>query len=478
MYRILILFTLLTIGLSSFGQNVQEPENYCGTVELSAEQQEFLDYFHSHESEFTGLQQAEAVKYIPVKVHSVGDDNGEGHMASADILRVICELNDWYQLVNFYFYLYEDIDIINNSGYYNHSSAITGSLMMNQNNVADVLNMYFVNDPAGNCGYFSPGGDAVAIKKSCAGASNTTVPHEVGHYFSLPHTFHGWEGGTPPANQREFVDGSNCNNVGDGFCDTPADYLADRWHCPYSGPVLLDPHGDTVIPDGSYIMSYANDACTYQFSPQQRSAMRAYQVSKRNSLTNHTLPSFIVDGPSELVFPTDQMGGVPPNSTTFTWKAVDGASQYLLQISRVPIVVNNEIDVLVQDTSFQVSGLSSNKKYFWKVSTIANGNVCLDNTTTIQSFTTGWPTGIEDQQLSDLRIYPNPLGKGQNLTIAFGKPLTNGLVELTNLQGQAIAQYAADGSLLQVPTANVPAGIYLIRIHSEEGSRTERIVLQ
>ena len=44
-------------------------------------------------------------------------------------------------------------------------------------------------------------------------------PHEMGHFFGLLHT-HGYSN---TVKTDEFVDGSNCNEAGDYFCDTPAD---------------------------------------------------------------------------------------------------------------------------------------------------------------------------------------------------------------------------------------------------------------
>lgn len=118
-----------------------------------------------------------------------------------------------------------------------------GEDMMDENNVDDLLNVYFVSDPAGNCGYFSPSDNGVAVAKSCAMPGGTTIAHEFGHFFSLPHTFYGWEYGIPDDEDQEWVNGANCNSAADGFCDTPPDYLDYRWNCP--GPLQTDPNGDT-----------------------------------------------------------------------------------------------------------------------------------------------------------------------------------------------------------------------------------------
>ena len=56
------------------------------------------------------------------------------------------------------------------------------------------------------------------IKNDCtaAGGNDTTLSHELGHYFDLYHT-HETSFGT------ECPSGSNCQSAGDMVCDTPAD---------------------------------------------------------------------------------------------------------------------------------------------------------------------------------------------------------------------------------------------------------------
>ena len=103
--------------------------------------------------------------------------------------------------------------------------------MPNQNNinsldsirekVSSASSIYFtdyVESSTGGslCGYaYYPGGaDVILMKNSCA-TNGSTLPHEVGHFFSLRHT-HG------PSNlltTTELVDGSNCDTDGDEICD-------------------------------------------------------------------------------------------------------------------------------------------------------------------------------------------------------------------------------------------------------------------
>jgi hypothetical protein len=72
----------------------------------------------------------------------------------------------------------------------------------------------------------------------------------------------------------EFVDGSNCNDAGDYFCDTPADPMLSpaivnganvNAQCVYFGN-QKDGHNQLYVPDATNIMSYAPSKCLSHFS--------------------------------------------------------------------------------------------------------------------------------------------------------------------------------------------------------------------
>ena len=42
-------------------------------------------------------------------------------------------------------------------------------------------------------GYYSSQGDYVIVRKEELIKGNNTLSHEIGHFFSLRHTFYGWE---------------------------------------------------------------------------------------------------------------------------------------------------------------------------------------------------------------------------------------------------------------------------------------------
>lgn len=480
MYKSLSFLFATGILLWTFISSAQPITQHCGTTELDPERKEFLRLFQQTDM-YRNFDDGRSTYYIPVTMHIVGKTNGDGFFSNPNALRVLCETNQQYQPIGFHFYLAGNIRYIKNDNYYEHTFQ-QGSNMMQNNNVAGTLNMYIVNDPGGTCGYFSGFQDAVALRKGCLEVGSTTTSHEFGHYFSLPHTFNGWEGNPPPAWQRDRVDGTNCNTTGDGFCDTPADYLPDRWNCPYNGPVLKDPVGDTLNPDATLIMSYSSDHCQTRFSPQQRLAMRTYLITQRSwLLTNpapNTLPAMV---PPIMKSPeTDQI--VPPNAATFTWNKAPGANRYHLQVSRIPIFALNDVDVVISDTTYFADNLLTDRTYYWRVSALNNGNTCTSAVAQGVTFRTWFPTGISAPELTNFSLYPNPVGAGEVFIADLSAyPNLEGVAMLTDLVGRTVWQeniFSSGSTTLQIPTSNLAKGVYLFHIRSEEGIGTRRVVIQ
>ena len=271
--RALFTIVLLVLGGQASAQN--NNTGGCGTSTPQSEVDKIYDFVQHNPAAYSKTT-AGTIDSIPLSIHIVGTDAGAGYYPLSNLFPVLCKLNNHFAPVNFHFYIKWPIDYINKTTYYQHDFW-RGNTMMQQYNVGDAANVYFVQDPAGNCGYYTYGADAVAIGKNCAGPNSTTLTHELGHYFSLPHTFYGWENGNTPSNPeavRRSGPGTNCNGAGDGFCDTDADYYSSRWGCP--GPVnKTDNYGDYYHLDSSMFMSYSTDNCQSRFSNQQAAAMQA-----------------------------------------------------------------------------------------------------------------------------------------------------------------------------------------------------------
>ena len=105
-----------------------------------------------------------------------------------------------------------------------------------------------------------------------AGLNAYLWSHELGHYFTLPHTFVG--PATQYVNSPVIINGASfsCYQTGDGFCDTPADINCLTGTCiPLCS--MDDPLGYPYSPDPTLLMSYY-DVCANRFSGEQKQAMR------------------------------------------------------------------------------------------------------------------------------------------------------------------------------------------------------------
>ncbi|MDX2003021.1 MAG: T9SS type A sorting domain-containing protein [Chitinophagales bacterium] len=351
--------------------------------------QEMLDWLRNHQANrnIAVYKSSNGITYLPIKIHIVGNDNGAGYYKISSLLDAMCKLNEQYAPYDWQFYIYQDINYINSEALNKHTGNYQS--IINSESVLNVANMFFVDDPSGACGYYYGGGGPgtggwggrqgfVAINESCAGPENSTIAHELGHFFSLPHTFSGWEGRSatdaPTAND-ERVDGSNCGFAGDGFCDTPADYLSDRWNCPYSG-TKTDFAGDPYNPDGRFYMSYSNDACTQYHSPEQVDAIKSFLVDRRSyMLMAHDSFPEITDTVKAL-FPANGVVGVPVNYINLKWSSVPGATHYSLQVTRSSNGTLLDKDTILTDTSVFISGLAVGYQYRWRVRAFNAAETC------------------------------------------------------------------------------------------------------
>ena len=115
-----------------------------------------------------------------------------------------------------------------------------------------------------------------------------SFPHELGHYFSLPHTHRGNErvnrNITCPVGWSCWLHPGDlaCTRMGDGFCDTPADprMSGKVSSCVYTG-TDTDQNDDLYVPDVRNVMAYGNKSCRNWFSAEQRIAMD-WQIANKN----------------------------------------------------------------------------------------------------------------------------------------------------------------------------------------------------
>ncbi|MFH6769602.1 zinc-dependent metalloprotease [Gaetbulibacter aquiaggeris] len=291
------LFTgiIVLFPFNIFCQNNSDP--ICGTVTSA----ETLDYFNTlkpqlkhYEAAFMSSKKTQkngksiSKNYIPIKAHIIRSSNGDGGMDTSELENAITILNNTFGNAFMEFFLCNGINYINNDSFYHFKSNQEQSLV-DANNVSGVINIYFTEtiENASNeyvCGYTynKKNYDVIVMQNGCAG-NDSSLAHELGHYFSLIHT----HGADNTCMTKEMVNGNNCSSDGDQICDTPADPKLTIENvnnfCRYIG-TETDSNGEHYTPDTKNIMSYSMKGCRSHFSEQQLARMYAYFMTTKNYL--------------------------------------------------------------------------------------------------------------------------------------------------------------------------------------------------
>jgi Secretion system C-terminal sorting domain len=488
---------LSTLCVLYFSQNAlaqHNPDIWCGTKGKSPWLVEYQKNKVAHAD--NGLDTNWL--YVPMTIHSVGNDAGGGHFNFDKIIQAVCQMNENFVPARIRFYLRPDdpVRILNNSAWYEHDWW-SGSEMIEENYLQDRLNAFVVSDPAGACGYSWH--DVIVLGKNCSGSGNSTWTHEAGHHFSLPHTFSGWEGedldfSGPAPNQInghgvEKVDGSNCLVSGDGFCDTKADYLNYRWPCNdslRSNVIQKDPNGVEFRSDATLFMSYALDQCESRFSQEQISAMR------ENLQTEHNIyqqidqwPSGIDDsGAQSLVSPIDSIVS-PYNDVTFKWNPVPGANFYTVELGLFEDFTPRLIYKSVRDTFYRHTGnLPKNKLLRWRVHAYSNFDLCNpnDNMQVGLFFSKDLSATNELESSLSVSFQPNPVFSGGAATLQITADRKSAMqLQVHDMNGKLVSTReltVIEGeNAIDVDAGTLQAGLYLVSLRNELGSVLRKMLV-
>ncbi|HOY08166.1 MAG TPA: zinc-dependent metalloprotease [Saprospiraceae bacterium] len=493
--QIILSLSLLFFLSSAYAQ--QLTGNWCGNAGVTP----WMEWYKDHRNELSQTRSDE-ILYVPVTVHIIGTDQGTNLFPMDKAVQAICGMNERYTEAKIQFYLMpgDPFRFVNNSDWYEHQYP-AGAQMINQNNIPDRLNAYVVGDPAGNCGYAWQ--DAIVLGSGCSGASNSTWSHEAGHHFSLPHPFSGWEGtdwdfSQPAPNtvgnnrQVERIDGTNCEDAGDFFCDTPPDYLHDRWQCDdnhESEQIQHDPNNVAFRSDATLIMGYASDACTSRFTPEQINAMRSNLETEHSGYLQVSEPGLMIDDEMavQLVSPIDSHI-VQYNNFELIWNALPNATIYVVEVFLYPNMgLTNRLfyKTLYNETSITVDQpMPNNRTLYWRVRAYNEWDVCNPNDNAqvglLKTRNISATNELERSVTADLS--PNPVAGGQPamLSVSSDESMDAKLV-VTDAAGRICRQqevriYPGDNRL-DIETASLEAGIYIISLQNEKGMLLKRLAV-
>ncbi len=464
-----------------------------------------------------GFQRGGDPKYVPVVVHDIRELDGTGAIAPSRIYDLICSLNQYYDEQNVGILLFlDEINIIkNNSAYNDHTGA--GETILFQNKKSGKVNIFIPRtaNTGGSSlgtvlGYYDPGPDWMVLRPAEVNGSSNTFYHELGHYFSLPHPFRGWDseaydpvihgvqvGTFSPSNQgirNEFQNGSNCNIAGDLICDTPPDYNhfgnGLNWGCNYTGGAK-DPNGDLIDPDETNIMSYFGDCNPTSFTDDQRDIMiadlnfRLATPTARRLVLADPSPGDVGQFSNAIEPINDEV--VASNGNIFIdWGDVTGATDYILEVDRFPNFGFQPFRIVVSNSEYNFDGsnLILNNEYYWRVKAVSPWDAC-SPWSPVQSFKTNSISALNQiEGLESFKIFPNPINLGREINLQSTSRISfSGNLEIINISGQ-VMQSEADfiiqsGAFNKViDTKSLTAGVYFLRIVSSEGIVQEKFVVQ
>ena len=475
---IVLFFTFLFFG--AYAQN----SNFCGTPH-DAEGEKFLtNYFEGK----VQLKNTTDIIWVPMTIHLVSPSNGSiPGFREKEAGIALCQLNVDFEPTGIQFYI-SSFNYIANDNYYDHTFQ-QGFQMMEFNNVNGTINSYFVSSPAGNCGYFSPSGGAVALAFGCSGPFSHTWAHEIGHYLSLPHTFRGWEGEDYEQGDiaPNVVNGSlveraadtlNCANQADRFCDTPADYLSFRWNCNNnneSSVTQSDPDSTEFRSDGTYFMSYSNDACMDKFSMLQQDAMVVnLQTTKPNQIDSDYVPIEIDYENIYQVYPIDQEI-VNDDDVLLQWED-EGQDiiGYHLEMSKFEGFNFIFEDVFVIGTSYMINDLQNDDEFFWRITPVTKSGSC--NEPIVNSFITSFVVSTQDlEKQENLTLSPNP--NNGSFILSSDVELI-GTIRIYNMHSQLIYSEKATNSKSQSLNIITPSGLYILQIDLNGKKINKKFIVQ
>jgi hypothetical protein len=502
-YLFLLTFLLVNFG---FSQGVL---GVCGTnaYDNYLIKQRMLE--NRAEWENKVLQRGGALTYIPITYWAVAKNDGSGRVPYKNIIDNICCLNSTiYNSFGIFLYI-KGIYDLNNTYIYDDPSSTLGKAYINQIMQANYnsVNVFVSNGvngaDAGVLAFYNPQGDYVVCGKKNLNSSCPTLGHEIGHFFSLAHTFFGWEGtiyndltmncikATPttiPMSGElvEYVDRNkpgttsgkkNCEEAADGFCDTPADYeLGYGWTggCDYNG-CARDPDNVQLDPSEVNLMGYFLN-CIKEFSQNQKDAILKDMLSnKRNFLrkVNYTPKAEVTDQPFYIT-PTNSNPAKGYDTIKFDWEDVPNADYYVFDIAENNGFNLNPKTFILTHSDTTLTNLIKNHTYYWRVTPYNSNSFCVEPRVVIFR-SPAWTVASENIEINGLSSYINQLSPGESKLVITCDQSQVVTVQILNASAQIIEsrKILLNNGDNNVNLDQLIPGFYLYRIINE--SRNENV---
>lgn len=255
--------------------------------------------------------------------------------------------------------------------------------------------------------------------------------------------------------------------IGDGFTESVS---LEATGAALPGSVTFSPN--PADPGATVTVSVTNLTPTQGLA--QDITLSASDGVHENSV-DISLNVLAIPGSADMMIPLPDAVEVPLQAS-FEWGSAPYADSYKLKISDDLDNFNANIvySATTAATSFTLStNLTADKTYYWLVE---SKNDCGSSTSATRSFYTGLVNGLQDLDGNAFSAQPNPAN--ETLHLRFEQPLASALaVELSSLAGQVVqrAGIQAGEKSLDLNLAQVPAGLYLLRLAGEHQTLVQKI---
>jgi len=510
MMKSFILCLVTVLSLSTLGE---AQRSSCSTVQDEA----FFERLENNlKRSNQTVEKGYVPRFVPVHFHIVTDTDGSNGLSRDRVISQLCKLNDRYAEADMIFYI-DEISEINNTNL-NHRPRLSTSVDLMRNSKTNAMNLFLVTEilqndgsPSGSAGYYSGGSsDYVVMLKDQLGNDRFTIEHEIGHFFSLPHTHVGWEGdisqgsssggyqpsihgdtvtitvitGSTQAGsvEVELVDGSNCTTAGDRICDTPPDYgFGQSCGCCTMVYDVWDRNGDKIEPMIDNVMSYSENCDPFLFTAEQVLAMQSdFDSSSRSYLRKGEVTEYNpITSPVNIISPVDDQVYENFDGVLIEWEPLPEADYFKVNLSGT-----QQLSYETTDTELYITDLRPNGIYFIDVFGVNKfGTGCQLITRRVFLTGTGSTSVNEVSFLDAYAVYPNPAQSGSIVTFNFeSKKAVNARLRMTHISGrQVMAQQIAIArgtNNVDIPTLGLDSGLYLLEIETEEGILLEKLIIE
>jgi hypothetical protein len=512
--RIFTFLFLLTLASSSFGQR-----SICGVSH--SDQKEMIAFIDNFNKTADHSSRRVDPVYVPVKFHMTSKNDGSGRIKASSVLSQMAVLIEAYKELGMYLYIDENsFNYLNSTSIYENPGNFVNLIISKKDpNAVNIFICENANPPGSDddagvvLGFYNPMGDYIIIRNNDVRTATSSLTHELGHFFALPHTFFGWEnvyafygwaspqGGVQPWNVAQFngmytsntcggsneiaevMNQSNCTISADRICDTPPDYNFGfvAGGCVWNN-TLKDRNGDVIDPQENNIMSYFGDCDEYQFTEGQVNVMMAnFNSSARAHLQSEYVPDTTeIISNHELLQPLSNESLEYYTKITLDWTDAEGASNYLVSINTS---AGDFFEYFVSESEIYFEELEPNTFYFWDVQPFNDGYTKSEIKSSFFKTGSEINTAVkESEMIKNITVYPNPARKGNDINIAVSMEKSNNVtISLIDITGKMVTskiQKLNQGeNTLLLDAINDP-GIYILKLDSEDGSLHKKIVIQ